>query len=433
MRTAAAGERRLGASALRRASGGIALLAVLATACSGAEDPRPDLLLVTADALRADRLACYGGPADVGTAICALGERGSRYVWALAPASQGGPAAASILTSRMPSDHGLDARPSSFLRSDVQTVAEILHAAGYHTAAFVSSPELLRSRNLEQGFEAYDDRLVRPPDGPPARDADATVAAALAWIDATEEPWVVWIHLGDLHGPYPPPATPDYEAYAARHAERLARIDEAVATLVEHLRDLGSPLELIFAGLHGESIGEGGHWFEHGQSLGLEQIRVPLFWVSPNGSPSVVASAVSSLDIAPTLLRAAGLASPESYEGVALPGPGDPPQAPGLRAVYAEHPDEVAVASGRFYYVRRRRPVAADARIVELTEDGILRPARPADGPGLTARVEGLERRLAERWGTPSAAPEDALEASGNETPSGVPTDDGGDDGADLP
>lgn len=365
--------------------------------CGGGDGPPPNFLLVTADSLRADRLSCYGGPEGAGQSICRLAERSTRYVWALAPATEGGPAAASLLSSRLPSEHGLDAHPASFLRSDVETVVERLAARGYRTAAFVSSPELLRSRNLDQGFEVYDDRLEREDGARPARSAALTARAALAWIDAHAGPWAVWIHFGDLHGPYPPPPIPDYEVYRERQAIRLGRIDAAVQTLLSHLDQRDLSAEIFFVGLHGEAAGEEGHWFEHGHSLGLEQVRVPLVWSHPGQEPAVVRQPVSTLDVAPTWLREAGLGDGDDSEGIALPRKGDPPGAPGTRVIYAESPNERAVAAGRYYYVRSRPP-RTGGRIAELGEDGTLPVPDPADRPGLQTRVEALERHLAERW-----------------------------------
>jgi hypothetical protein len=263
----------------------------------------------------------------------------------------------------------------------------------------VSSAELLRARNLDQGFEVYDDRLERDDGSPPARTAALTVDAALGWIDATPGPWAAWVHFGDLHGPYPPPPIPDYDAYRARQAVRLDRIDSAVGRLVDHLESRGIRAEIVFAGLHGESAGEDGRWFEHGHSLGLEQIRVPLIWSSPGQAASVVSNPVSTLDIAPTWLREAGVSEPDGYEGVALPRAGDPPTTPGARAIYAELPGERAVTLGRFYYVRGLHP-RIGGQIAELTEDGALPDLGPVDRPGLRTRVDTLERHLEERWST---------------------------------
>ncbi len=383
------------------------LVSLLMVSCGGSDEPTPSLLLVTVDALRADRLACYGGPADAGTSICALADQGSLFLWALAPSSSGGPSAASLLTSRLPSDHGLGESAASFLRSEVTSVAESLRSAGHRTAAFVSSPELTRSRNIDQGFEVFDDRLERDETGPPARSARATVDTALAWIAKAESPWFVWVHLGDLHGPYPPPPISSYEEYAERQATRLARIDTGVGRLLEAVIDGRGAVEVVFAGLHGETRGERGRWYRHGVSLGLEQVRVPLLWRGAGFGPGGVrvVAAVSLLDVAPALLRAVGRTAGDASEGVALPRPGDPPALGGSRPIYTEHSDEVGVASGGYYYVRDRRGRPGSGRIVPLSESGELRAPMAAVGPGLATRAETLETRLAERW-PPPAAPE---------------------------
>ena len=86
--------------------------------------PGPNLLLITVDTLRADRLGCYGGDPAVGTAICSLSDPGERYVWALSPAPSTAPAIASILTSRYPSFHGVTQFAVTTLPEPAETLVE---------------------------------------------------------------------------------------------------------------------------------------------------------------------------------------------------------------------------------------------------------------------------------------------------------------------
>lgn len=298
----------MSAAATRAAAllGGLVLLAGCAE-----ETPRPDLLLVTVDTLRADRLACYGGPASVGTGLCALGDRGVRYLWAFAPAPSTAPSVASLLTSRLPSHHGLTQSARTALPDAAVTVAERLGDAGYETAAFVSNPVLSRGRGLEQGFAVYDDHMTRRERnrGMVEREAGETTDAALAWLKVARSPWFLWVHYQDPHGPYEPPhpphrsdpegaerlpvladhsgrgGIPAYQAlpglrsaaaYGERYLDEIRHLDLHVARLVAAADAGGAPPFVVLTADHGEAFGEDGYFFAHGHSVGLDQVRVPL-------------------------------------------------------------------------------------------------------------------------------------------------------------
>jgi len=401
-----------------------ALAAALLSGCGGASrDPRPNLLLVTVDTLRPDRLACYGGESDVGHALCRIGERGTHFVWALSTAPATAPSIASILTSRYPSQHGVSQSAVSFLAEDAVSVAELLREAGYATAAFVCNPVLDRLRNLGQGFDVYDDRMTRRgPDEPKRtdREAQAATEAALAWLRAAEPPWFLWIHYQDPHGPYAPPGAPEpsrddgkgralpvlsdhsghegipayqalpnlftADAYERRYLDEIRYLDAQLERLIDALDARGRPVGILLTADHGEAFGEDGYYFAHGHSVGLEQIRVPLLWRAPgSGATGVIRTPVSTLDVAPTLLAAAGLEAPAAFQGRPLPV-ADAPDAASARPLFAEHPLRAAVLIGNAYYARDRRPL--DDPVHDRISGGKLHPVAPR-----TARL-GAEGRL---------------------------------------
>src|SRR5262245_10713624 len=297
---------------VRRATLASACLAL--SACGTPPSGPPNLLLITIDTLRADRLACYGGEPDVGTAICALADGGTRFAWAFSAAPHTAPSVASLLTSRYPSFHGVGQDASSRLRFSQPTVAGLLRAAGYTTAAFVSNPVLNPSRNFGQGFDVYDVNLTRHERNRPGaleRVAADTTDAALTWArTGPASPWFVWVHYQDPHGPYDPPGAgpardepgaevlpvleqqsglggiPAYQAlpglhsaaaYERRYLDEIRYLDPHVGRLIAALDELGRPAVLLTAD-HGEAFGEDGFYFAHGHSVGLDQIRVPLLW-----------------------------------------------------------------------------------------------------------------------------------------------------------
>jgi len=424
----------------------------LALACSRDAPPaRPNLLLVSADTLRPDRLACYGGPETAGTGICSLALHGARFAWAFSTAPSTAPSVASILTSRHPSQHGVGELADTRLDDAAETVAEVLAGAGFATAAFVSNPVLQRPRNLGQGFEIYDDRMHARERNRPLRerDAAATTDAALAWARVVRAPWFLWVHYQDPHGPYEPPGAPpardapgaealpllaDHsglggipayqqlpgarspEAYARRYLDEVRHLDLHVARLVAGLDALGARPAVLFTADHGEAFGEDGYWFAHGHSLGLDQIRVPLL-VRPStpARPFVFRAAVSTLDVAPTLLRLAGLAAPAAFEGRPLPL-AETDAADLERVIFAEHRKRLAALRGDRYLARDREgfvapepdPVSGGRwlplppRSARLADDGAGLPAyEPVTGDGPAAALSAALARFAAR--TPAA------------------------------
>ena len=395
---------------------GFALLLLLG--CGLGTPSHHNLLLVTIDTLRADRLACYGGPPDVGTAICGLAERGARFEWAFSTAPSTAPSVASILTSQYPVRHGVTQHVRSHLADESVTLAELLRDAGYQTAAFVSNPVLKGFRRLDQGFDHYDETMQRRERNRRTykeRHAADTSDAVLAWAQAhAVAPWFLWVHFQDPHGPYDPPGAarardlpgdrklprlkklsgrrgiPSYqflpgvfsaEAYERRYLDEIRFLDRHFARLIDGLDALGDPPAVLLTADHGEALGEDEYYFAHGHSVGLEQIRVPLLWRPPRpAEPRVEEAPVSLIDVAPTLLRVVGVEPAAGFSGRALPVPGAR-RAGGdvARPVFAEHGEQTAVIQGHDYLTRRRDPSKPHPKSSAPTD----RTARLGPGPGL--------------------------------------------------
>lgn len=423
-------------AALRQLAPLVAL--ALGAAGCGRELP-PNLLLVSVDTLRPDRLECYGGPAGSGARLCELFRDGTRYVWAFTPAPYTAPAVASLLTSLYPAYHGVTQSARSYLGLEQQSVAELLTGAGYTTAAFVSNPVLDRVRNFGQGFALYDQRMTRRERNRPnyaEREASATTDAVLAFAAAgLAEPWFVWVHYQDPHGPYAPPGgvprenppgapklpvltnqsgragIPAYQAlaghdtlaaYEQRYLDEIAYLDPQLERLVKGLEARGRRPAILLTADHGEAFGEDDYYFAHGQSLGLDQIRVPLLYRPAAGpAPAQVDTPVSLLDVAPTLLALAGVAPPPDYQGRALPGVEPERREEAPREIFAEHGRQAAVVAGGRVYSRdrleeegRRLELGQElpwlpARTATLGGDGANPPYRPADAAGADADLEG--------------------------------------------
>jgi len=422
----------------------VAFLAIsVSLGCSSGRDDRPDLLLITIDTLRPDRLACYGGPPEIGTGICALANQGTRFVWSFSPAPATAPSIASILTSSWPSSHGVTQFATTALSEQTRTLAEYLGDAGYETAAFVANPVLRRGRGFEEGFAIYDDRMTRREPNRAElqeREAGEVTDAALAWLRVTRSPWFLWVHYQDPHGPYEPPhasrrrdppdapllpllkdhsgyqGIPAYQAlpglrslqaYELCYQDEIRHVDLHVARLVAGADALGPRPWVVLTADHAEAFGEDGYYFAHGHSVGMDQIRVPLLVRPAEPGPAWVSTRpVSGVDVAPTLLRAAGLPIPETFQGEPLPlRAEEEPERP--RTLVAEHRARAAIVVGSTYYARDRSPIAPGTpdeitggvllplppRVAKLGSDG--RPSEYWTEPKeSTARLESLLTRV---------------------------------------
>ncbi len=391
-----------------------AWLAVLALAAGCGPPPAsgPDLVLITVDTLRPDWLPCYGGAADTGGAMCGVvGVSGVRYEWAFSTAPATAPSIGSVLTSSYPSEHRLfqvSARP---IRDDIPALPELLSQAGYRTAAFVSNPALGRARGLHRGFDLYDDEMPRrDPDRPGLAERAASDAtdAALAWIRRTPPPWFLWVHYQDPHGPYDPPGDeplpedppgapqlpvlrdasgwkgiPNYQAlpglrseasYRARYAAEIRFLDRQVARLLDGVAAASPRHGTLLTADHGEAFGEDGYYFAHGHSVALDQIRVPLLWRPPGfARAGVVSTPVSLIDVAPTLLAAAGLPAPPAFRGRPLPLSGGAADATG-RPLFSEHSERLAVVFDGRYLARDLRNLRG---VRDRNSGGLLHPLPP--------------------------------------------------------
>jgi choline-sulfatase len=285
--------------------------------------PRPlDVVLVTLDTTRADRLGCYGNH-DVATPhLDNLAARGVRFSNAYSHVPLTCPSHASILTGLIPVRHGVHDNGGFVLGDGPTTMAEVFVDAGYRTGAFVSAFVLDRRFGLGRGFATYEDEV---PGG--GRDdieasvrASVTVDRALAWLRSDRErPTFLWVHLYDAHYPYDPP-----EPFASRYRDRpydgeVAYVDSQVGRLLDAVAERGRPTLVAAIGDHGESLGEHQE-LTHSYFIYSATQRVPLLVSLPGYLPEgeVLAPVVRGVDLMPTLVELAGLAAPQGIDGRSL-------------------------------------------------------------------------------------------------------------------
>ncbi len=303
----------------------LAVLAVLAAALlllgrrgfgPAAPRSRLNLLLVTLDTTRADRIGCYGYAAARTPHLDRLAAEGIRFERAYAPAPITLPAHASIFTGLYPFEHGVRNNGNFYLTDRFETLATVLKGQGYRTAAFVSTFILDRRYGLARGFETYDDRMEGAQPQVLALEAerrgDRTALGLSRWLQASvgaPTPFFAWLHLYDPHEPYRPPP-PFREVFASRPYDgEIAFDDAAVASILDKLSATGLLDRTLVAVVadHGESLGDHGEE-THSMFVYDSAIRIPMILWRPGrlASGVVVREPVRAIDLAPTLLDLLG-------------------------------------------------------------------------------------------------------------------------------
>ena len=308
-----------------------------AAPASGDGPQARNLLIVTIDTLRADRVGAYGHSTARTPALDGVARAGVRFDQAFAPSPITLTSHASLLTGRYPPGHG--ARHNGMaMTAPVPTLATALDSAGFATAAFVSAFPLDRRFGLPRGFDEYDDQLGRGADGRPLneRAGAETVRRARAWLDAHRSGrFFLWVHLFEPHAPYGDPAQAASRPAVARYDEEISTADRATGQLLDALGDAQASTLVVITADHGEAFGEHG---EIGHSIFVYDttLRVPFLMKGP-GIPidRPIDAPVSLVDLAPTALARLGVTGFDA-DGVDLRGLIDGSAAPADRTIYAE-------------------------------------------------------------------------------------------------
>ena len=309
---------------------------------------RPSVILYVVDTLRADHLGVYGYELPVSPELDRFATESVTFDAAFAQAPWTLPAMASVFTGLGPRTHNANTKESR-LPSEVETLAELMRAAGYSTGAVVANGFVSQTFGFDQGFDGF--KLLPHLE----TRAEQVLAEAAGWLDTANgrQPIFLFLHSIDPHDSYDPPrqfrpemtADPGNENVGTRDGmkvlkgsaaspepEQLARLlslydgevaytDWAFGQFVEELRQRGlyeSSL-IIFMSDHGEEFFEHGSWL-HGHTLHSELIDVPLMLRFPNAlhAGTRVAAPVQQVDLIPTLVEYLGLEAPSGLEGRSL-------------------------------------------------------------------------------------------------------------------
>ncbi|MCC6699568.1 MAG: sulfatase-like hydrolase/transferase [Candidatus Hydrogenedentes bacterium] len=381
-----------------------------ATLCCAAE-PRPNVLLITVDTCRANRIGCYGYGLARTPAMDAIAAEGVRCTNAITSAPITMPAHASIMTGLYPPAHGVRDNGAYALSDDAVTLAERLKEAGYDTAAFVSALVLNRRYNLSQGFDVYDDdlwaedepKLFMIRDRPAPKTAERVVRWLNAWSAKEQRnPFFIWVHFFDPHQPYEAQVKDRHLIPTAYDAE-IAQADEGVARLVEALtaRGVYDDTLTILTADHGESLGEHGEK-THAIFIYDATVHVPLLFRWPEHLPAaaVYEGPVRCVDLMPTVLAALGTSGGDRTQGADLGPPlrGEVP-APALPQYSESLLSELGFGMAPLYGVRmegHKLIRAPKPELYDLHSDPQELRNRHADMPERVEKMNAELDRIAE-------------------------------------
>ena len=258
----------------------------------------------------------------------ALAKDGLRFTQAFTPSPITNTSHASILTGLLPGSHGVTdfAVPLSTAHP---TVAELLKARGYHTAAFIGAV-ILDSKTLapgfDRGFDFYDNfpehSSTKSRWGRVERRGMDVVQHAEKWLTTHPAgPHFLWVHLYDPHDPYEPPM-PYSQIYKDRlYDGEIAYADSALAHFIAYLKSSGKYRNsiIVVVGDHGEGLGEH-HEDTHGIFLYDSTTHVPLIVKLPSelSAGTTVTAQVRTVDITPTMVELAGAPAAEKRDGESL-------------------------------------------------------------------------------------------------------------------
>lgn len=330
-------------------------------------DPRPNLILITVDALRADHIGAYGSPAGLTPNLDAFARGATRYTAAYASSCWTSPSLAALLTSLLPSQSLCDPRLSPEARGDdvcytladeVPLLPEQLGRAGYITAAELTNHFLSSGRGWSRGFDCFRNES---PDEDPVSERTVgqhVTERAREWLRLNHrEPFFLWVHYLDTHVPYDAPTTPaDLRARYPRgwvataglwlddirfrdqqtrarcqeflrrmYAEEVRYADRWVGELLADIKAAGfyDRSLIVITADHGEELFDlpDDNAIEHGRSMHEAVVRVPLLVKWPQGmkADACVTQTVALADLHDTLLHLARVQSAGAEQARELP------------------------------------------------------------------------------------------------------------------
>lgn len=271
----------------------------------------PDIVLITLDTVRADRTSVYGYEHKTTPHLEQLAARGVVFEHAYGPGSDTQRALVPLVSGKPLTQTVKERREWPAIPADIDTVAERMKRAGYATGAVASFTWISDEKGFSQGFDRFE-MVFR--EEHPERSVTGALAtrSALSILDEfgpKDAPIFLWVHLFDAHEKYQEHAGPRFGRGASGlYDGEIAFVDKQIGQIAAFVAKWNRPRPLAWVvhGSHGEGFGEHGTK-GHGTELYEEMLRVPLVVVLPDGKPGRYdAAAVTTLDVAPTVLAIAG-------------------------------------------------------------------------------------------------------------------------------
>ncbi len=326
---------------------------------SGKDLPKNNVIILLFDALRADALGCYGSKEARTPTIDRLAGKGVLFEKALAPCTWTLPSMTSLITSRLPSQHGMFSYFRSVCDSSISTLSELLSRGGIYTRACIGNWVVYPGLEFDSGFN---DTYLLPFSDIIWRNTEALINENVGWLQANQSgPFFLYIHNMDPHSPYFAPQpyrhgskridtfhkmlsylalgsrvsyvySIDYSSINAlkdseieemrdRYLGEVEYVDSQVSVLEEALRKTGlwDSTLLIITSDHGEDFQEHGNIW-HGENLYAQALRIPLIFTGGimEGRSARITSPVSLMDLYPTILEFYNLPAPEDTIGQSL-------------------------------------------------------------------------------------------------------------------
>jgi len=289
------------------------------------KDSSQNVLLVTLDTTRADRLGCYGYKEAKTPNLDYLASNGVLFLNAYCQVPLTCPSHCSILTGTYPLYHQVRNNGTYYLSPELKTLAEALKEKGLKTAAFVSSFTVDSRFGLDQGFDVYDDQLSLDQTFKALnseRKADKVFAPFSRWLENNKVgPFFAWVHFFDPHLSYDPPSPYREQFLDKPYDGEIAYMDFYIGKIVNKLREynLLENTLIILAGDHGEAFGEKQEK-GHGVFIYESTMRVPLILYAESNLPKgeTIEARVRLIDLMPSILDMLDVPQPEDIQGTSL-------------------------------------------------------------------------------------------------------------------
>ena len=413
---------------------------------------RPNVVVITLDTTRADRMGFLGSSRGLSPNLDNLARQSLVFSRAYAQVPLTSPSHATIFTGTYPQFNHVNYMGDP-LDKALPFLPEIFHKKGYRTAAFVGAlvldPQKL-APGFDRGFDVYNAGFHRRrPDEDHfeslERRGEEVVKRASAWLNKLPAgPFFLWVHLYDPHDPYSPP-----EPYLSRYRDNpydgeISYTDSIVGKLISALRarSLFEGALIAVMADHGEAFGEHGEG-HHGIFLYDETIHVPLLIKLPGGKTAKkIETRVGLVDVAPSILRAVHLPVPKAMQGRSLLTLGSSEQNAEEHPVYAESSyghlsfgwsTLRAWRTGKYLYVEAPQRELYDQSADPLSAHNIAGASKPVLDTAAAQVADFLRTTKNENFGTTALSAEQAesLHALGYMSSGSASTQGSGEDGPD--